>query len=243
MPSRQSEFLLSDSESVLRLLDNALNDLGVTTAPVPDDASADATATEADAVLDALRGLPQSLQRIAHELSQVLIGLRHSRDVLERTAVERLQHTTEKLREVTSTTEVAATDIMDAVDRALGLVDELDTEDAKAGAETARAGELRAALRDELFGVMEALQFQDITTQQINYASSVLNGTEQRLAQLANLFHAIATGKSDHPPLTPIEPPVSGPVVFDPGATTADAGGRQALADEIFLSTLERAQP
>jgi chemotaxis regulatin CheY-phosphate phosphatase CheZ len=241
MPSRQSELLLSDSESVLRLLDSALTDLGVSAAPAPDEAPAAAAGEPADAVLEALRGLPQSLQRIAHELSQVLVGLRHSRDVLERTAVERLQHTNEKLREVTSTTEVAATDIMDAVDRALGLVDELDAEGEKSAGDGTRAGELRAALRDELFGVMGSLQFQDITTQQINYASSVLHGTEQRLAQLAELFHAIATGGTVQEPLASGPPPPAAPAVFDPGATTADAGVRQALVDEIFLSTADRA--
>jgi hypothetical protein len=40
MPSRQSELLLSDSESVLRLLDSALTDLGVSAAPAPDEAPA-----------------------------------------------------------------------------------------------------------------------------------------------------------------------------------------------------------
>jgi hypothetical protein len=43
--------------------------------------------------------------------------------------VEKIQHTSDKLREVTSATEVAATDILDALDRTQAMVDALDAAD------------------------------------------------------------------------------------------------------------------
>jgi hypothetical protein len=68
----------------------------------------------------------------------------HSRDMLERTTVENLQVTHDKLAEVTSATEVAATDILDGLDRSLALIDRLDEEEGR----DPRRGARRAARRD-----------------------------------------------------------------------------------------------
>jgi hypothetical protein len=79
---------------------------------------------------------------------------------------------------------------------------------------------------------MHCLQFQDITNQQLNYASSVLNDMEARLTQLARIFDpdqlGLAAGTLDVAAMTTH--------AFDPAATTVDAVTRQALVDEIFSS-------
>lgn len=214
MASRATHEILYDSEASLRLVDSALEDLRGHSAE-PGTPAAIAT-------------LPHLLLRTYAEIINVLGSLRESRGALERAAVERIHHTHEKLREVSSATEVAATDIMDAVDRALGMVDELDAEEGDRATE--RSTGLRASIRDELFGVMNHLQFQDITTQQLNYASSVLDEMEQRLNQIAGIFDPKMFGAQ---PLKLDEP--TGPLNYDPAATVANSEGRQALADEIFL--------
>ncbi|HEY0777154.1 MAG TPA: hypothetical protein VGD56_04230 [Gemmatirosa sp.] len=176
-----------------------------------------------------LAALPFILERANDEIQTVLGNLRDSRvalESLESAAVQKLQQTSEKLREVTSATEVAATDILDALDRAGTAVDALEVAD-QAG-DKARAQELRDELRGEIFGMMGALQFQDITTQQLTYAASVLTDMESRLILIAKLFDpnvASSRGVSHGPD----------PRTFDPGATTRDAEGRQALADEVFV--------
>jgi chemotaxis regulatin CheY-phosphate phosphatase CheZ len=179
--------------------------------------------------LAGLADLPQILLQAYAEITGVITSLRKSRIVLEQTTVEKIQHTNQKLREVTSATEIAATDIMDTVDRAMGLIDELDGEEVVAQPE--RGAEIRGELRDELFGVMTCLQFQDITTQQLNYASSVLVDMEQRLAELARIFEPSHFGLQ-HPVPEPEEPRPQ--VTFDRDASTEHAETRQALADEIF---------
>ena len=172
-----------------------------------------------------LASLPFILERANQEIHAVLANLRDSREALETATVEKLQTTSEKLKEVTSATEVAATDILDALDRAQHLVDDLDA--AAAAGDKAKGQNVRDLLREEIFGMMGALQFQDITTQQLSYASSVLTDMENRLLQIAKLFDPAAVmvrAAIDSPD----------PQTFDKNATTKNAVQRQSLADEIF---------
>ena len=160
----------------------------------------------------------------------MLGSLRESRTVLERSTVERIQQTHAKLREVSNATEVAATDILNGLERSLALVDQMD---AKATEGDARSeADLRQTLRDELFALMGCMQFQDITTQQLNYASSVLTDMENRLAELARVLDPTTFGTLRIPQATPAKPNAT--VNFDPAASTENSGARQAVADEIF---------
>jgi chemotaxis regulatin CheY-phosphate phosphatase CheZ len=174
-----------------------------------------------------LLDLPDVLLRACSEINSVLANLRRSRDMLEQSTVEKLQQTNSKLQEVTSATETAATDMLDGLDRALGMVDELDAE---SETNPQRAADVRGDLRNELFSLMNCLQFQDITTQQINYASSVLVDMEHRLAELAKLFDPRSFGIEDA--ALQLTPRLT--AAFDPAATTTDADQRQALVDSIF---------
>jgi chemotaxis regulatin CheY-phosphate phosphatase CheZ len=172
-----------------------------------------------------LAALPFILERANHEIQSVLANLRDSRDALQTATVEKIQHTNEKLKEVTSATEVAATDILDALDRAQGMIDDLDAADA--ADDKAKSAEVREHLRMEIFGMMGCLQFQDITTQQLSYAATVLQDMEDRLLHIAKLFDPAAVmvrAATDMPD----------PRTFDPNATTRNAEQRQALADTIF---------
>ena len=236
MTARQATELLYDSEAALRLVDSAIEDLR--DAP-PRDLSAvtDPSSPEIRQLLAAtgklgLDGLTKVLARGYTEIVSALGRLRESRDLLEKTAVDKLQHTHDKLREVKNATETAATDILDGLDRAMALVDDMD---AKAEAGDAAAGaELRTKLRDELFTLVSCMQFQDITTQQLNYASSVLGETENRLAELARFLDPASLGMDNL--LAPLQSPATpdAPVTFDPAASTQNAEARQAVADEIF---------
>lgn len=207
--------LLLDSEASLRLVDNVLDEIREPVVP----------ATPAIAVAEGLAALPQVLLRAYGEINNALTALRQSRGTLEQSTVEKLQLTNEKLREVSSATEVAATDIMDGIDRAIAMVDELETP-----ADPERHADIRNGLRDELFGVMGHLQFQDITTQQLSHASSTLVEMEARLVQLARMFDPSQLGIE-----MPVETHVEAlGVAYDPHATVNDADSRQAMADAIF---------
>jgi hypothetical protein len=222
-----SDELLLDSEASLRLVDRALTDLRVAEPSATPGGWTECTCGAQKEV--ALMDLPNMLLRAYTEINSVLQNLRRSRDVLQQTTLEKIHHTNDKLREVTSATELAATDMLDGLDRALAMIDELDSfgddDLSREGAD-----EVRANLRNELFSLMNCLQFQDITTQQLNYASSVLVEMESRLAEIARIFDPDRLGLRD----TMIDFTDSDDVSFDPAATTADAGERQALVDAIF---------
>lgn len=232
MASRPADELLFDSEATLRLVDTALNELrSRKEAPTPAQALALELSDPQGQGLAGIAGLPQILLQAYAEITNVIASLRKSRGALEQTTMEKIQHTNKKLREVTSAAEIAVTDIMDTVDRAMGLIDELDREDVVAQPE--RGVEIRGELRDELFGVMTCLQFQDITTQQLNYASSVLVDVEHRLAELARIFEPRQLGLQQAG-LEAEEPQPQ--VAYEPHASTEHPETRQALADEIFTA-------
>lgn len=222
---QRAQEVLYESEAALRLVDQELSDLH------------SVHREEHRAVSAGLADLPYILERANAQILGVLSRLRESRAALQSSAVEKLQVTHEKIREVTSATEDAAINIMDACDRATHLVDELDGIDATPEPDREKAGRVRGTLRDELFLMMGALQFQDITSQQLNHASAVLVEMEQRLLDVAKLFDTNAS----------VDPAslASGSTIdtstFDPNATTRNAEGRQALADEIFTSIRDSA--
>ncbi|WP_396213472.1 hypothetical protein [Gemmatimonas sp.] len=205
-----------ESEAALRLVDQELDTLRD---------SAEASSRLASV---SLADLPLILERANNQIRAVLNHLRETRQALQSTTFDKLQTTHDKIREVTSATEDAATNIMDACDRASQLVDELDTIDAAETPDRQKALELRSTLRDELFMMMGALQFQDITSQQLAHASTVLVEMENRLADISNLFDSNSA----------VERPLASLAIdensFDPNATTRNAEQRQNIADEIF---------
>ncbi len=218
MTSDRAHEVLYESEAALRLVDNQLNELRQSPASEPVHRQ------------PGLADLPGILERANAQILTVLSRLRESRAALQNSAIEKIQATHDKIKEVTSATEDAAINIMDACDRASMMVDELDSIDAQPEPDRAKASELRGTLRDEIFLMMGALQFQDITTQQLNHASAVLVEMEGRLLDVAKLFdvnpdfQVISHHSSNAPDAQ----------TYDPNATTQNAEERQALADQIF---------
>ena len=215
---RRSE-LLEDSRSTLRQVEEILGELGIR-ALRPDSRPA-----------STLAELLEVMVRAHREILEVVESLQRSRGVIQKTSLKRLQNTNLKLREVSATTELAAADMLDGLDRALGLVDQLaEGDDGSAGDEREAAAD---ELRDELHGLIGLLQFQDITSQQLAYASGVLGDVEERLVRILEIFGGDRGEESDQEAEAD-EILWEAPVDADPEATAANAPGRQALADEIF---------
>ncbi len=216
MTSPRAHEVLYESEATLRLVDHELSELRHQHTPIRQPGLAD---------------LPGILERANSQILNVLTRLRETRLALQSSAIDKIQATHDKIKEVTSATEDAAINIMDACDRASQMVDELDAIDAASEPDKAKAGEIRGTLRDEIFLMMGALQFQDITTQQLNHASAVLVEMEQRLADVAALFDSNIDAGTIDGRSHGVAPDR---LTYDPNATVQNAEGRQALADEIF---------
>lgn len=238
-PKDPSE-LLYDTEATLRLVDSAIHDMGelggandAIELEIPDAPSSpqldvrDAPGSGPRSPIG-LVGLSDLVARGYSEILGVLDSLRQSRSLLKQSSVERLQHTHDKLLEVNITTEVAATDILNGLERATSMVDELDALAEGDGVE--RGAVIRAALRDEMFALMGHMQFQDITSQQLSYASSVIADMEARLAEIARVFDPTAIGlAAPHTTLAPAES-------YDPEASALNRAERQAVADAIVAT-------
>ena len=153
MSTRPSEQTFYDSEATLRLVDTVLYDLrGL----LPAEPTAAAAAPEP--ARPRLRLVPGSRAPAAGGLEQF-----HAINA--------------RLQEFTTATEVAATDILDSLERALAVIDRLEEGSPSAG----ERRELQAELREELFGVMGSVQIQEVTRQQLRYAAGVLAEVETRL--------------------------------------------------------------
>jgi chemotaxis regulatin CheY-phosphate phosphatase CheZ len=218
--------VLKDSEATLREVAGILTDLGA-------NGSSALGELDEDGLSDPVRSLIESLPQVEslvgvvfrtyREIIGVIESIRNGRGILHRAAVERVQRTHQKLEEVSSVTETAASQMLDGLDRALSLVDEATTET-----------DARAQLREELHGLISILQFQDITAQQLDYAAGVLKDVEDRLASLVELFEVHGLMGSDVRYDEAEEPRTHGGKAFDPAASAKGADDRQALADEIF---------
>lgn len=170
--------VLYESEATLRLVEGELGELnaGLEPDPVVDEAPKEGRSM--------LESLPHILQLANDDIMHVVQGLRDSRRMLEQRTVESVHGTHAKLQDVASATETATIAILDALDRAQGLIDTVDAE----GATKARSENIKDGLRNEIFGIIGALPFQDITTQQITDASNVLLDMEAKLLRIMQLL-------------------------------------------------------
>lgn len=208
--------VLYDSETVLRLVDSELEELR--------DDPADG---------HPLAVLLTLLQRANQEISCVLRVLHNGRDALGEIPQLELRETIDKLNEVSVATESAAHRIIDSIDRAQGMLDSLDQladEPTVNGA--IEEAMVRARLREELFQIIGALQFQDITSQQLGHAAQMLGDVGRRLHATSSLLGgSCAEAEGVVAEVSP---------VFAESASIHDVGERQAAADALFWA--ERAR-
>jgi chemotaxis regulatin CheY-phosphate phosphatase CheZ len=129
---------------------------------------------------------------------------------------------------VSSATELAATRMMDGLERAHALTDSLDRLDTpdRSPEAAVESAAVRARLRDELFSVMGSLQFQDITSQQLGHVSQMLHDIQRRLHATSSL---LSGGRAEAVAISGEQLPT-----FSESASTQNSFERQATADAIF---------
>ncbi len=225
---RPSDELLYDSEASLRLVDHAIEELNASGADLDRDEHAfiAQVSNQPGGFLD----LSKTLLRAYTESVGIVARMRETQCVLETATMENLGQMHGKLSEVSSATEIATTDILNGLGRGVELVERI--KELEGGAAGDR-DELLASLREELYGVMVHLQFQDITAQQLQHIAALLAEMKERLSDLAHIFapYAVKTAQVPQMPQTAREVPAG---AFDPHATTSHASARQAIADEVF---------
>jgi chemotaxis regulatin CheY-phosphate phosphatase CheZ len=174
-------------------------------------------------------GLPKVLTRVYSDLAVALSGIRVTRETIQKHSMERLRNTHVRLSEVSSATETAAMEMLNGLDRTLGMIDQLErtTDDRRP------SHAMCDALRTEVNQLYGCLQFQDIITQQLSGVAALLIEIEQRLEGVAHLFDDAPTdeltaGRAAEAHLDP--------TAFNADATMRDPAERQAMIDETLRS-------
>ena len=223
---RPPEELLYDSEASLRLVDHAIEELSSSGAEL--DREAKGFLNHVMAQSGGFADLSRTLLRAYAETVGIVVRIRESYGMVESGGVDKLQQMHGRLCEVSSATEAAATEMLDGLKRTVDLVEQLDVAAALSDEDRHR---MLASVREELSGVMNHLQFQDITAQQLGHIASLLADMRRCINQIVTIFaQPMITFARDEP----------GAGSFDPNASTLHATDRQAVADEIFAVRVER---
>ena len=172
MKPEVAEQLLYESEATLRLVDALLDELEDAEPYLHDGhVGMHALQVDGDAFGMQQAELPDLFSAAATQARALLTALARSRSVLERTSLENLQEGSDEVREIPS-----AVEIRGGLERALLLVDRLEAESGANG--------VQHLLREEILEMLQGVRAQEITEQQLSYASSVLRETESQLSAL-----------------------------------------------------------
>jgi hypothetical protein len=110
-------------------------------------------------------------------------AIRETAGMLDARGGDKLQQMHTHLQDVSSSAKLATQGILDGLARAMSLVEQLDG--AAGPADRAR---MMASLREELGGVVNQLQFQDMTGQQLKHLEGQLTDMNRRITHLAKVF-------------------------------------------------------
>jgi hypothetical protein len=218
---RPAEELLYDSEASFRLVDHAIQELSASGAEL--DREATGFLAHVMAQPGGFAELSRTLLRAYAETAGIVGRFRETAGMLDSTGIDKLKEMHGHLQEVSSATEVATHGILDGLTRAVSLVEKLDEGESLSDAERHR---MVGSLREELGGVVNHLQFQDITAQQLKHIEVQLADMNRRITQVVKIFAppAVTFAKQSEPAgLSGLEINL---------APDPEAG--QAVADEIF---------
>ena len=224
MDTRQATALAGELETTLALLQDLVAELG----RVRDDWSGSGRVQE---LLETLRrrpdlnALPRVLLMAYTTISDALSGIRLTREAIHTHTVQRLHDSHSKLTEVSTATESATMEMMNGLDRSLAIIAELEQGKVSDPA-------LFDRLRDEVNGMFNHLQFQDITTQQLAGVAQFLDDIELRIAGVVGLFDTALGGPGQAG--VSAAPLDSRNLAFNPDASLRETEARQALIDAAF---------
>ncbi len=174
-----------------------------------------------------LTALPGIVLRAYSEVTDALGGIQQGREAIRHVTFERLQKGHAKLSQVAHVTESATLELMNGIDRSLGLIDQL----AAVVPDHPTAATAIDSLRDELNEFFGHLQFQDITAQQLAGVGGLLEDIETRVQSVVTRFDgravtaAVGDGKGQ----------LTG--AYNADATFDRISARQAAIDAAFTRT------
>ncbi|HPM01024.1 MAG TPA: hypothetical protein PK816_02610 [Candidatus Cloacimonadota bacterium] len=190
-----------------------------------------------DALVEKMKGLTDKTN-LTYQLIQVVINSIHSsRSELKKSVDGLLKKTGVQLKKITTTTEEATNKILDVAEKLdseqLIIIEKLDSLKNKDINQDEIIEDIKSMVyknQDAAFTIIDYLQFQDITAQQISGAYALLSDTEKTLIYVSNLLKEFDMGDDSHDFTLPEIDPKS----FNADAMFKDKGNIQNLIDDLF---------
>jgi chemotaxis protein CheZ len=196
--------------------------------------------------LDIYGHLQQELSEIASSVNGLLENVRQLRDPLMESQ-RAVPQATSQLDKITEQTEAAAHRMLDVAEKMTQREEDVikGLTQLQELVEPEQQGDIAmlvAAVREkaeanlnDAYAMMEALQFQDITSQQMNHAASLLEDIEDRLQNILGVF-----GPDGKPHPVEETGKVRKERAFDPHADMKSNQARQADIDSMFAKSKTR---
>ncbi|MCE5272164.1 protein phosphatase CheZ [bacterium] len=185
------------------------------------------------------------VSEIERFISNVVSDLELSEEELKKSSKKILTRVSEQLEKVTESTQMAVNSVLNRIDQIcerqntifeqiVNLREKLSERKSESEPESmmevlSRIENLENEIQGEAFEIMNEMQFQDITTQQIQLAQQLLEEAKQKLLDFRQIMTAFSEGASSNAR----EQMKAARTTFDPGATMKDRDIRQKLADDV----------
>jgi chemotaxis regulatin CheY-phosphate phosphatase CheZ len=186
--------------------------------------------------------LPNSVNRSYELIQMVIHSIHSSRTELRKSVDGLIKKTGMQLQKVTSTTEEATNKILDVAERLdeeqtqiIAIIDNLESTIKQGSVSDDVFTELRAKIyqnQEAAFTIMDYLQFQDITAQQIAGAYSLLSDTEKTLIYVSDLLKNFDNDKE----VSEYTGTVVDEKAFNANASFNDKRNVQDAIDDLFSS-------
>jgi hypothetical protein len=194
-----------------------------------------------DNVMDTLTAINEKSNLTLSLVQGVISSIHCSRKELKNSVSGLIKQTTDQLGKITATTEAATNKILDEAmkldnDQNVinSMLDELKTIESgeESSAKIDKIKEMIYNNQDSVFNIIQFLQFQDITAQQIAGAYSLLHDTEKTLLYVSNLLKEFDVGDNNFDLiLTEIDKNA-----FNENAAFTDKSNIQDAIDDLFSS-------
>ncbi|MEA1996094.1 MAG: hypothetical protein U9N45_00565 [Gemmatimonadota bacterium] len=197
-----------------------------------------------------LQDIATGARELFHEMSEVVNGIvkdmEDTEEKLKESADKFLGQVSKQLDKVNESTQSAVTNMLDRIDNVSERQNDVSDHLGKLKKIIGDTGKdrpcenlmdcikkiesLESEIQMEIFEMMNEMQFQDITEQQINHANQLIEEAKIKLLDFRKILSGL-TGKAGREELE-----VSGPrtkAAFDTEATMENRENRQSLADEL----------
>ncbi len=183
--------------------------------------------------------MQQEIAALASSINDIVSKFKGLHNPVEESR-ERLPQATEQLDKISQETEAATHQMLDRIEGITQREEEVmqglrDLKTQLAAGKVDGAEQLIDTLLqksektcNDAFTIMEALQFQDITTQQVNHAASLLEDVESRLHRILSVLQGSDDSETDSADQKRRNR------VFDPHADLSDKKTVQADIDSLF---------